>query len=92
MIKLLRYHFIILLCFIFSCHLDNTSSISTDKPNIIVILTDDQGFADVGFNGSKDILTPNIDKIAKNGVVFTNGYVTHPYCSCLLYTSPSPRD
>jgi arylsulfatase A-like enzyme len=52
-----------------------------DKPNIIIILTDDQGYADVGFNGSKDILTPNIDKIAKHGIVFSNGYVSHPYCS-----------
>ena len=52
-----------------------------DKPNIIIILTDDQGYADVGFNGSKDILTPNIDKIAEHGVVFSNGYVSHPYCS-----------
>ena len=51
------------------------------KPNIIIILTDDQGFSDVGFNGSKDILTPNIDAIAKEGIVFSNGYVSHPYCS-----------
>lgn len=52
-----------------------------DKPNIILILTDDQGYGDVGFNGSKDILTPNIDKIAKQGIVFSDGYVSHPYCS-----------
>jgi len=50
------------------------------KPNLIVILTDDQGYADVGFNGCKDIPTPNIDKIAKNGVKCTNGYVTFPVC------------
>lgn len=51
------------------------------KPNIIVILTDDQGWADVGFNGATDIPTPNIDKMAAEGVVFSNGYVSHPYCS-----------
>lgn len=51
------------------------------KSNIIIILTDDQGWADVGFNGSRDIFTPNIDRLAKTGVNFTNGYVTHPYCS-----------
>ena len=51
------------------------------KPNIIIILTDDQGYADVGFNGSKDILTPNIDRIAEEGIAFSNGYVSHPYCS-----------
>jgi arylsulfatase A-like enzyme/beta-glucanase (GH16 family) len=50
------------------------------KPNVIIILTDDQGYADVGFNGCKDIPTPNLDRIAANGVVFTNGYVTHAVC------------
>lgn len=51
-----------------------------DAPNIIIILTDDQGYKDVGFNGSTDIPTPNIDRIAKNGVVFTNGYVSYAVC------------
>jgi len=49
-------------------------------PNFIVILTDDQGYADVGFNGSKDIVTPNIDRIANEGTRFTNGYVTAAVC------------
>lgn len=53
---------------------------NTEKPNLIVILTDDQGYADVGFNGCKDIPTPNIDRIAANGVVFTEGYVTYSVC------------
>lgn len=52
-----------------------------DKPNVIIILTDDQGYADVGFNGCKDIPTPNIDRIAKNGVVFTSGYVSYAVCA-----------
>ncbi|MEP2239076.1 MAG: sulfatase-like hydrolase/transferase, partial [Maribacter sp.] len=51
------------------------------KPNIIVILTDDQGWLDVGFNGGTDIPTPNLDALAEEGVVFNNGYVSHPYCS-----------
>jgi arylsulfatase A-like enzyme len=50
------------------------------KPNVIIILTDDQGYGDVGFNGCKDIPTHNIDRIANNGVVFTNGYAS--YCVC----------
>lgn len=51
-----------------------------ERPNIIVILTDDQGYKDVGFNGSQDIPTPNIDRIAHEGALFTRGYVTHPVC------------
>ena len=51
------------------------------KPNFILIVADDLGFADVGFNGSKQIITPNIDKLAKEGVVFSEGYVSSPVCS-----------
>ena len=53
---------------------------SKNAPNVIIILTDDQGYKDVGFNGSEDIPTPNIDRIAKNGVVFSNGYVSYAVC------------
>jgi arylsulfatase A-like enzyme len=55
---------------------------SADRlPNLIVIMTDDQGYADVGFNGCQDIPTPNLDSIASNGVRFTSGYVSYPVCS-----------
>ncbi len=54
---------------------------STKKPNILIILTDDQGYADAGFQGSKEIPTPHLDTLAKSGVRCTNGYVTHPFCS-----------
>ncbi len=50
------------------------------KPNLIVIMTDDMGYADVGFNGCKDIPTPNIDRIADQGVICTNGYVAYSVC------------
>ncbi|REL28268.1 N-acetylgalactosamine 6-sulfate sulfatase [Thalassotalea euphylliae] len=56
------------------------SATAQEKPNLIVILTDDQGYADVGFNGSKDIRTPNIDRLAQSGARFTNGYVTYAVC------------
>lgn len=52
----------------------------TSAPNIIIILADDLGYADVGFTGSKDILTPNIDRIARQGVVCTRGYVSYAVC------------
>jgi arylsulfatase A-like enzyme len=51
------------------------------NPNLVVILTDDQGYWDVGFNGCEDISTPNIDRIAHEGIRFTNGYVSYPVCS-----------
>lgn len=49
-------------------------------PNLIFIIADDLGYADVGFNGSTEIPTPNIDRIANEGVKFTNGYVSYPVC------------
>ena len=51
------------------------------KPNILFIIADDLGYADVGFQGCKDIPTPNIDSLAASGVRFTSGYVSGPYCS-----------
>ncbi|MEM6855535.1 MAG: sulfatase-like hydrolase/transferase, partial [Planctomycetota bacterium] len=53
---------------------------SERPPNLIIVLTDDQGYADVGFNGCKDIPTPNLDRIAHEGVRFTNGYVSYAVC------------
>jgi arylsulfatase A-like enzyme len=51
------------------------------KPNVIIILADDMGWGDVGFNGCVEIPTPNLDALAKSGVICTNGYASHPYCS-----------
>ena len=51
------------------------------RPNIIIILADDLGYADIGVNGGKDVPTPNIDAIAASGLHFTNGYVASPLCS-----------
>ncbi len=51
------------------------------KPNVIVFLSDDVGYGEYGFQGNTQIPTPNIDSIARNGVRFTNGYVSGPYCS-----------
>jgi arylsulfatase A-like enzyme len=50
------------------------------KPNILFFLIDDLGFADCGFNGGKDIFTPNIDRLAKAGTVIDSHYV-QPVCS-----------
>ena len=50
------------------------------KPNIIFILADDLGYGDVGFNGQDKIKTPNIDKLAENGMIFTNHYTGSSVC------------
>ena len=57
-----------------------STSASAQSPNIVLILADDLGYADVGFNGSKDITTPNLDTLAANGVSFDEAYVAHPFC------------
>ncbi|MCI0463525.1 MAG: sulfatase [Gemmataceae bacterium] len=51
------------------------------RPNILVIVADDLGYADVGCHGCKDIPTPNIDSLATNGIRCTNAYVSCPVCS-----------
>jgi len=56
-------------------------AVAGDRPNVLVIVADDLGYADLGFQGCKDIPTPNLDGLAKSGVKCTSGYVTHPFCS-----------
>lgn len=50
------------------------------KPNIVLLFADDAGYADFGFQGSKVMKTPNLDKLANNGIRFTQAYVTDPTC------------
>ena len=66
-----------------------------DNPNIIYILADDLGYGELGVYGQKIIETPNIDALAKTGLLFTDHYTGSPVCAparsvlmtCLLYTS-----
>src|SRR5678816_3662575 len=67
------------LCFLCLCV--PTAVAQTKPPNIVVILADDLGYNDIGFNGCNDIPTPNIDSLIANGILCTNGYATHPFCS-----------
>ncbi len=58
------------------------ASINADeRPNVLIIVADDLGYADLGFQGCTDIATPHLDALAKNGAKCTDGYVTHPFCS-----------
>ena len=51
------------------------------KPNIVVIYADDLGYGDVSSYGSTELITPNFDRIANEGIKFTNGYATSPTCT-----------
>jgi len=65
------------------------------KPNILFILIDDLGWKDTGFMGSKYYETPNIDRLASRGMVFTNAYTCAPNCAptrgCLMSGQYTPR-
>ena len=52
-----------------------------EKPNIVIILADDAGYADFGFMGSNDLETPNLDALAKEGVIFTDAHTSATVCS-----------
>ncbi|TXF87978.1 sulfatase-like hydrolase/transferase [Neolewinella aurantiaca] len=51
-----------------------------ERPNIVFLFADDAGYADFGFQGSSTMKTPNLDKLAKRGVLFRQAYVSHPTC------------
>jgi arylsulfatase A len=51
------------------------------RPNIVVIVSDDQGYRDLGCFGSQEVLTPNLDRLAADGVMLTNFYVSWPACT-----------
>lgn len=57
------------------------SGVKFDKPNIVLILADDLGYGDLGVTGSKQLKTPHIDMLAKNGIFFPQAYVSAPVCS-----------
>ena len=51
------------------------------RPNVVLIVADDMGYADAGFQGSDLVPTPRLDALAASGVVCASGYSTHPFCS-----------
>ncbi|WP_435010727.1 sulfatase family protein [Tundrisphaera lichenicola] len=62
--------------------LDVCTLLADDRPpNVVIIFTDDQGYADVGCFGAKDYATPNLDRLAREGRKFTNFHVAQPVCS-----------
>jgi len=57
------------------------TTVAAEQPNVVIIYGDDVGYADVGAYGSKLIPTPNIDRLAKDGLLFTDGHCTAATCT-----------
>jgi len=73
-----------LFCSLYCCHKEKVVN-----PNIILIVADDMGYANAGCYGSKKILTPNIDRLAAEGMMFTQHYAGTSVCApsrCVLMT------
>lgn len=80
-----KYSLFVTICylvFISSCQSSGQKKYNEqDPPNILLILADDAGYDDFGFQGSDAIKTPHLDKVAANGVVFTDAHVSAAVCS-----------
>jgi len=59
---------------------------ATDKPNIVLIYADDLGYGDIGCNGAVGVKTPNVDRLAKEGLRFTSGYCSSSTCTPSRYS------
>ena len=70
---------ILLLFFFFSIFI--FAQPEKNRPNILLIVSDDQGYHDVSYYGTRDIITPNIDEIRKSGIRFDEFYANSPVCS-----------
>ena len=77
MLKSLTFLLFLLTCF-FNIHVTRAQN---KKPNIIFILTDDQRAEAMGYAGNKIIKTPEMDKLASQGIYFKNAFVTTPICA-----------
>jgi arylsulfatase A-like enzyme len=81
-----RYIILSILISVSSCKEITKKKIQDQKPNIIIIYADDLGIGDVSSYGSTELITPNIDRIANEGIKFTNGYATSPTCTPSRYS------
>lgn len=92
MIRIIGFFAFVIAIVLVSCN----NSVKQDiKPNFVFILIDDMGWKDVGFMGAEYYETPNIDKLAKNGMIFTQAYANAANCAptraCLLSGQYTPR-
>lgn len=92
----MRRPFLCAVAFLFVCTSlvqANSKPVRSDTPNIIMLMADDLGYGDVGFNGNPVIMTPNLGRMSENGLTLTNFHVTSPLCSpsrasCLIGRDP----
>lgn len=81
-----KYNFLLIFVFLSTLYVscynnkDVNIKIYDDKPNVFIILTDDQGWGDLSYTGNSNLHTPNIDSLARAGAYFSNFYVS-PVCS-----------
>ena len=76
-----RYLFVVLGLQVFILFMVGCSPDKNELPNIIIVFADDQGYADLGCYGATDFNTPNIDRLAEEGVRFTDFYASQAVCS-----------
>ena len=74
---------IITLILVVLCGVTNLRA-KPEQPNIVLLLADDLGWADLGFQGSSDILSPNIDQLAEHGIRFTD-VAYHPFVAANVF-------
>lgn len=91
----LRFVFVSAIVAVFVCAASAAAAERARKPNFVFVLMDDMGWRDVGFVGNKFVETPNIDALAKRGLVFTQSYSSAPNCAptraCLMSGQYTPR-
>ena len=70
--------------YLFICSILFAGAVSAQKPNIVIIVSDDQSFNSIGYTSMGAVYTPTIDRLAREGMIFTNAH--HPVTVC----SPLP--
>ena len=76
-----NFLFLLGIALLYSCNSGKKSNNIRENPNLIIIFTDDQGYKDLSCYGSPDIKTPHIDRLARQGIRFTDFYVASSVCS-----------
>ncbi|WP_166521613.1 sulfatase-like hydrolase/transferase [Zobellia amurskyensis] len=77
----LKFLLLVMLGFTLVGYSQSKTDNTFEAPNILVILLDDAGYVDFGFMGSKDLSTPEIDKLASSGTIFTDAHVSATVCA-----------